>query len=154
MNSDQELHDKHSRLIEWQATFIQGLLASAIAFAIHETSDRTLTFSLAPIALAVGIWAAAFAFGILANHARQAATQANIGWNEAERVQSDQHVKKASKMFRAKSRASARYLRWQLWLLLAGAIVYVAGHAMHLAENSAGARRLDGQTMMDLESNQ
>ena len=130
-----KLNEAHARTVEWQAAFIQGVAASAIAFAIHETSDRTPSFSLIPITMALCCWAGSFACGVLNNHARQAAIAANIGANVAHDGGRTDLEDKALSRFASHTRSAGRYYMRQLWLILAGAVLYVGGHGMHILEN-------------------
>jgi len=130
-----KLSEAHARTVEWQAAFIQGIAASAMAFAIHETSDRTPSLSLIPIAIALSCWAGSFACGVLNNHARQAAIAANIGANVAHDRGRTDLEDKALVRFGSHTRLAGRYYIRQLWLILAGAVLYVGGHGMHIWEN-------------------
>src|SRR4051812_1855500 len=71
-------HDDLSKLVY----FLQGVAASAIAFALHETADRAPSWSLLVIGFAIATWGASFAGGILYWHSVQAAVKANMGLNE------------------------------------------------------------------------
>jgi hypothetical protein len=82
-------HDDLSKLVY----FLQGVAASAIAFALHETADRPPSLSLLIIGLAVGVWAFAFAAGILFWHAIQTAMKANMGLIAVEKGEAPEKLK-------------------------------------------------------------
>jgi hypothetical protein len=113
------------------STLLLGLAASAIAFAIHETSDWKLEWALLPIALGLLSWGVSFYAGIQWAHTLQGSMSANIALHEA----GPNHprypdIDAALDRYR---RAGGRWYRWQLRLLLLGATCYVVGHAMHIA---------------------
>lgn len=116
------------------STLLLGLSASAIAFAIHETSDRQLEWALAPVALALLSWGISFYAGIQWAHSLQGSMSANIALQEA----GPNHprysaIDAALDRYR---RAGGTWYKWQLRLLLLGAICYVIGHAMHIASRT------------------
>ena len=126
-------HDDLGKL----AYFLQGVSASAIAFALHETADRPPSWSLFVIGLAVAVWAFSFAGGILYWHAIQVATKANLGLNQIENGKGDAKLKGIfEERFDKYNRRAANWYRVLSWGLLAGALVYTAGHALHLLDTA------------------
>lgn len=138
--SDEYLHQLGANEVSTQRAFLLGVAASAIAFAIHETSDRSLSWSLLPIAAAVAAWSLSFAGGILHSHSVQIAIAANKAQNYAEKVGDPEDYRRARESFRRANKTAARRYKLQLWSLLAGAIFYIVGQAMHMAENDRAPR--------------
>ncbi|SNT07268.1 hypothetical protein SAMN06295912_13625 [Sphingomonas laterariae] len=133
--SDFLLQARHQSVTR-QHVFLQGAAGAAIAFAIHETADRTLEWSLGIIAIAVYAWAVSFVGGVLFSQAEQAVFAANMAMNDAKRREDKESISKASLDFSAYNKTAARYYKFQLWGLFVGAVLYVCGHGVHIAENS------------------
>ena len=133
------LEEAHARTVEWQAAFIQGVAVSAIGFSIHETSDRSYSASLIPIGVAIVCWGLSFYFGIQHNHARQKAIAANIGSFVAVEMGREDLQNHANELFKQHSRKSGKNYLTQLYLILAGAVLYVFGHGLHIWENQRTA---------------
>lgn len=108
--------------------------ASAIAFAFHETSHRILDWSLLPVLLAVICWGASFSAGVWANRYLQLAIKANLAMNMAERDGRQEKFDMATTIFNKNRDRTGSFQEAQLWLLLAGAALYLGGHVWHLAE--------------------
>lgn len=129
----QSVEDRLFQEVSRQNALIQGVAASAIAFAIHETADRSASEALIPIGLAVIAWAVSFAAGIICSHGKQAAMRFNIAELRSEQTTEFSAEMKSS--FRQHNRKAQVAYQVQIWLLLAGAVLYVIGHVMHILEH-------------------
>lgn len=134
------LQERYYDVLVRNYTFVLGLTASAIAFAIYQTSGRSWAWSLVPIGLAVLLWAIGFAAGIFHGHAIQNSIKANLAMNLAEQQQLQNCVDEAKAKFDDQNKKAKLTYRIQLWALLLGALLYVAGHGMHIWENKAVPR--------------
>jgi len=111
-----------------------GVASAAIGFAFHETADRSLSWSLAPILAAVLLWGASFAAGVLRSRQNALLIKANIGLNWATAHDFDDGKVKGKQQFDRANNKVVRYGDAQQWLLLLGAAAYLAGHIWSLAE--------------------
>lgn len=131
--SDEILHQRHAeenrRL---HGAFLAGAPA-AIAFAFHQTADRTLEWSLLPILFAVLAWGGSFAAGVWASRWLQMAVKANLAINFADRAQQHDLKQQAHQWFTERRDKVTMFQELQLWLLLLGAAFYLGGHIWHLA---------------------
>ena len=118
------------------STVLQSVPVAAIAFAMHETADRDLSWSLLPIALAVVVWGAGFAAAIENSRTRaKAYKQAML---EQVLLNSGNQVG-AEKLNGDFKRSNARLHLTHavsVWGILVGALLYAGGHGWHLAERS------------------
>ena len=123
------------------AYFQLGLAASAIAFAVHETSGHALRDTPWPIGAAVFIWAISFASGCFGVEAHQRGMRTNFRYLQMPAVHpihlQDQKIAAAVEAAKVVvendlNRPGKRF-RLQLWFLFAGAMAYVAGHVMQMA---------------------
>jgi hypothetical protein len=116
-----------------------GAAASGIAFALHETADRSLTKSLIVILGAVLAWSLSFAAGVINRRKVMQALKSNVLRNEAQ-VNGNQIAYDIAVEFIDKHKSGAFFFQEaQLWTLLAGAILYVSGHVWHLVEKRDSA---------------
>lgn len=114
------------------ATFLQGVAASAIAFALHEAPGWHSLLSLVPAAASAVAFGLSFYFGILYSHAVQRFYM--IGAVSAEGSLSP--TEKAAVIQRrklAKRTTGTRY-RWQLRCLLAGAVLYFVATGVNVQQ--------------------
>ncbi len=112
-----------------------GVASAAIAFAFHETADRGLAWSLVPILGAVLCWAGSFASGVLFSRAYANSIRGNIALNLAEAANLDR-APEAKTMFKDWNAKTSRRYAAQQWLLLAGAVLYLIGHAWSIWDAS------------------
>ena len=133
-----DLNAIHTEAISKGATFLLGAAGSAIAFGLHETSTRTESLSLYIAAAAILLWCCSFASGIFRSDAHENSIQANIIINEAVKITKDPVALKPLKdRYERRANAQVRWRRFQLWLLFAGAIVYVIAQATYVQEQTA-----------------
>ena len=130
----------HHEVVTRQNTFILAVTGSAIAFALHQTSDRTWSNSLIPVGLALLVWASGFVAGIVNGHAKQTAIKANLIINQAEKANDAERHKIGDDMWKGANRKAQNTYKVQLWALLIGALFYVAGHAMHIWERTPASK--------------
>ena len=132
---DDFLHQRHADEGSKLHAVVMGAAASGIAFAMYQTADRNLSWSLLPILLAILAWAGSFTFGVINRRKVMQSIKSNVLRNEAER-KGDQIAYDIAIEFLEKHKKSAfLFQEMQLWALLAGALLYLGGHMWHLAEN-------------------
>ena len=133
---DDFLHQRHAEEGSKLHAIVMGAAASGIAFAMYQTADRTLSWALFPILLAILAWAGSFTFGIVNRRKVMQAIQSNVLHNEAKR-KGDQAAYDVAIEFLEKHKKSALlFQEMQLWALLLGSLLYLIGHMWHLEENS------------------
>lgn len=121
------------------AYFQLGVAASAMAFAVHETSGISLADAPWPLGVGMVMWAISFALGCFGLEARQAGLASNAALLQAlQAVPPQMHGAMADTIEEAKfdvgktlARPGLRF-RWQKWTLFAGALAYIAGHVMQM----------------------
>lgn len=118
-----------------QHSLFIGVAASAIAFAMHETSSRTWDLSLIVTAGAVVSWAISFGFGIRSSQLKQQALQININLQTVTSGNQVDHGGVAETAFAAAVKRLGAAGRNQLICLLAGAVLYSIGHGIHIYDN-------------------
>jgi len=132
------------------AYFQLGVAASAIAFAVHQTTGTALADAPWPMGLAVALWALSFALGCFGLDARQAGINLNaIFLQVADQIPSQLRASSEGAKFIEKMKADVGTrmdrtdyrFRWQKWTLFAGALAYVAGHMMQMATIPPRAER-------------
>jgi len=128
------LHEQHTAEIGRIPPVLMGVASAAIDFAFHETADRTLAWSLAPILAAVLLWGASFAAGVLRTQHSARLIKANIGLNWAVAHQFEPGKAEAQSLFDSANTRVVVYNAAQQWLLLWGAAAYLAGHIWSLIE--------------------
>ena len=140
------LHERHADEGLKLHGIVMGASASGIAFALHETADRTLTGSMWVILGAVSAWAISFAAGVMNRRKVMQALKSNLLLNEAN-ARGDQEASGIADEYLTKHRNKAfLFQEAQLWALLAGAVLYVGGHVWHLAEiRPAEASRIESR---------
>ena len=118
--------------------FLQGVAASAIAFAMHETSDREPSLSLLIIAFAALAWACSFGAGVVNARRGELVLKRMLALEllDAGVGPIDQRPEVEQKMKRDNKRVSLAH-QVQVWTLLSGAILYAGGHGLHLAERQS-----------------
>jgi len=123
--------------------FVLGVAASAIAFAIHQTDGRPLSFYLIPIGGGVLLWSASFVAGLLALQSRQEQLRLNYQNNSARddatagQFINSPEVKAILDEQMAELRRNASlvltFATAQRWLLFVGALAYLGGHVWRMA---------------------
>ncbi|WP_295640252.1 hypothetical protein [Novosphingobium sp.] len=137
-NASQLLFEFHKGQAQF-AYFQLGVAASAIAFAIHETTGLALADAPWPLGAAVLAWGMAFALGCFGLEARQDGIHTNALFLQIfGGLRPDSHeaakVIEDAKATVSKDLGKPRvFFRWQRWSLFAGACFYVAGHLMQMA---------------------
>ena len=116
---------------------VMGAAASGIAFALYQTSERSLSWSLLPILLAVVAWGCSFAFGILNRRKVMQAIKSNLLRNEAQGRGDQVAFDIAIEYLERHKRWAFLFQEMQLWFLLAGVLLYISGHVWHLTENDS-----------------
>ena len=138
---DDFLHQRHAEEGSKLHAVVMGAAASGIAFAMYQTADRSLSWTLLPILLAILAWASSFVFGILNRRKVMQTIKSNVLRNEAVR-RVDQVAFDIAVEFIEKHKKSAfLFQEMQLWSLLAGALLYLGGHVWHLNENALKSKR-------------
>lgn len=138
--SDREagLHSEHMKGQAQFAYFLLGLAASAIAFAVHETTGKSLADTPWPMILGVCLWGLSFMAGCFGLNKRQEGIRINILYLRAVRRLSAvdlQHPTIRSIEDDTQKALSLPRTRFdfQLWAFFLGAVAYVTGHAMEMA---------------------
>lgn len=138
-----DLAEKHTDALAKGVGVLMTAAGAAAGFALHETANWTLGPSLYVAGSAIIMWCLSFASGIFRSNAIENTLRANVTLNlamQARKPEATQigHAEAFAKM----SSKQVRWRRAQLWLLLLGAPVYLAGHTMHLLEKRAIAPHL------------
>ena len=137
-----ELFLEQQKSVTQFAYFQLGVAASAIAFAVHQTSDRSLQDTPWPIGLAVLLWALSFLAGSMGVEARISAITLNTKFLFAKEGISaqDQHLLNQLPEYQQTKREleeevgkPGRRFNWQRRFLFLGAIAYIVGHIMDMA---------------------
>lgn len=123
------------------AYFQLGVAASAIAFAIHETAELSLTDAPWPLGAAVALWALSFAIGCFGIDARQDGIHSNALFLHIFGDIPAQHgnmaiaqvLEDAKKDVKKDLRKPVTLFCWQKWALFTGALFYIGGHIMQMA---------------------
>ena len=139
-NANQLIFEHHKGQSQF-AYFQLGVAASAIAFAIHETTRLSLADAPWPLAVAVALWAISFALGCFGIDARQDGIWANalflqvFGDVPAQPLNSPgaKVVNDAKETVKKDLKKPVTLFRWQKWALFAGALFYIGGHVMQMA---------------------
>ena len=116
---------------------VMGAAASGIAFAMFQTAERSLSWSLLPILLAIVAWGCSFAFGILNRRKVMQTIKSNLLRNEAQSRGDKVAYDIAIEFLDRHKRWAFFFQEMQLWSLLAGVLLYLGGHVWHLTENDA-----------------
>nr|WP_166177000.1 hypothetical protein [Altererythrobacter segetis] len=135
--SDEFLHQRH---VDENKSIRNAFLAgapAAIAFAFHETAERTLAWSLLPVPLAILAWGASFASGIWASRQLQLAIKGNVGMNLAEREENEEFYNRAKATFEGARDRTWAFQEAQMWLLFVGAAFYLVGHVWYITESAS-----------------
>lgn len=142
MNNEKELIFEVTKGRAQFAYFLLGIAASAIAFAIHETTGKSLWTTPWPMGVGVILWAGSFAAGCAGEAARLDGMTENARYLQARRgvpahwlasVEGKKITEEAEKSVRDALNRPFRRFDWQLWSLFAGAVFYLAGHIMTMA---------------------
>lgn len=128
-----DLREQANREALRMSTVLLAFAASAIGFGIHEVSGWAPGWSLVPASLAAIAWGASFSGGVLYSHSVQRALQANIAIHDSKTAEQRARAQAA---FNLAVRSTTRRYRWQLWGLLAGAMLYVGAVGGHMAEKA------------------
>lgn len=130
---------RHNELTSKLTFFLQGIAASAVAFALHETSDRPPGTSLIVIGAAIASWAASFAGGIVSTQSNQVAARAGVALDLIDAGRGPTAKKpEAKRQWDKYIRRSIWAHRVLVWGLLLGAVLYATGHTMHTFTPMAG----------------
>lgn len=128
------LHERYAKETLRLHAVLMGIASAAIAFAIHETADQTWSLSIALRLAAILFWGLSFAAGVLFSKNFVSATRANIGMLEAKKIEYVEGAEwSKDEIEKFNSKSSFAY-RFQQWTLLFGAIIYLLGHIMHVAQ--------------------
>jgi hypothetical protein len=140
-NASQLIFELHKGQAQF-AYFQLGVSASAIAFAIHETSGLPLSDAPWPLGVAVALWAISFAIGCFGIDARQDGIQSNARFlqifgdilHRRDNPEVARVLDAAQATVKDDLKRPIRLFGWQKWLLFIGALFYIAGHIMQMAE--------------------
>lgn len=135
--TSQYLHEQHKAETGRMLPVLMGVASAAIGFAFHETTDRPFDWTLAPILAAVLLWGASFACGVLRSRHSGRLLNANIAVNTAIKINYPDGKAQAQQMFEAANDRMVFFNDAQQWLLLLGAVMYLAGHIWFLAARGA-----------------
>lgn len=149
-NSAVNLALEHLKSQTQFAYFQLGVAASAIAFAVHETSGHALSDTPWPIGVAVCIWGASFALGCFGVDAHQRGMRTNFRYLQlpTPRPIDLQDPAIVASLETAKAiveedvNRPGRRFRLQLWTLFGGAIAYVGGHVMQMAQTPSATSKV------------
>lgn len=138
-----ELHRQLRTAQDKYTYFLLAAAASGIGFAIHQTNDKLLAWSMVPLALGVISWALSFFFGCRHVLYVNSTIYANY---ELLRVQKGLHpqagthpqaIAAASEGIRqaieGNNEQATGFARLQFRLLILGALFYVAWHILEMA---------------------
>jgi uncharacterized membrane protein YeaQ/YmgE (transglycosylase-associated protein family) len=124
--------------------FVLGAAGAAIGFAVHQTTGKPLTWIMAPIGAAVILWALSFFCGLVAIQRRQAAIFRNFNFHQTKagalQISPHAHVILAEEFAEAEaeltklSRKPHAWMALQRWCLFLGALAYLTGHVMQMAQ--------------------
>ena len=131
--NNQYLHERHSAEYMRMPPVLMGVASAAIGFAFHETSDRVLDPSLWPVLAAVLLWAASFACGAKGSQHLAHTYKLNSAIIDAQAIGYAEGLRLSREQLEKASVRTGFYLAAQQWLLLFGALAYLAGHVWHLA---------------------
>lgn len=132
-DDNQYLHERNTSEYMRMPPVLMGVASAAIGFAFHETSDRALAPSLWPILAAVILWATSFACGARVSHHLARTYKLNASIIEAQTIGYAEGEKMSRAALQKASGRASFYWGAQHWLLLLGALAYLAGHIWHLA---------------------
>lgn len=132
MSTTEILHQRHVTDLGRMPPVLMGVASAAIGFAFHETADRTLSWTLLPALAAVIFWAGSFAFGIRWSSQFAETARANIGIHEAKAIGLPDLVKQSYQYFEKTNDRMTFARGAQQWMLLLGALSYLAGHIWFL----------------------
>jgi len=122
------------------STVLQSVPVAAIAFAMHETADRDLSWSLLPIALAVVVWGTGFAAAIDNSRTRARAYKQAMFEQALLNAGNQAGAEKLNKDFKRSNARLHLTHAVSVWAILVGALLYAGGHGWHLAERSMTAK--------------
>lgn len=139
-NANQLIFEIHKGQSQF-AYFQLGVAASAIAFAIHETTGLPLSQAPWPLGAAVALWALSFALGCFGIDARQDGLHTNALFlqifGDVLHMPMDSSAKStiesAKEAVKVDLRKPLVLFGCQKWALFAGALFYIAGHIMQMA---------------------
>ncbi|MBD8641151.1 hypothetical protein [Sphingomonas sp. CFBP 13733] len=137
-----DLAEKHTDALAKGVGVLMTAGGAATGFALHETSSWTLAPSLYVAATATILWCLSFASGIFRSDAIENTLRANLTLNLAMRNKDPEatQIEHADQFFEM-SRRQVKWRRAQLWLLLAGAPIYLVGNTMHLREKQLASHK-------------
>jgi hypothetical protein len=137
-NDLMELHKQHRTGQDKYSYFLLAVAASGIAFSIEKTSGLNLSWSMLPLGLAVIMWALSFYFGCKSLYWIQSSILANYSLLQLYKgVHSTQPndpqvlnaaIKGVTKAFDSNVSKATFYDRWQFYLLIIGAVGFIAWH--------------------------
>ena len=141
-DQDIELHRLHAASHSKFVYFLLGVAVSAIAFAIHQTSDDRLSALHLPIGIAVILWGASFVSGLSGLSRRQNLFSMNSeilkfqrgdGVSPMPGIPAASNIQVLRELMETESAVVGRHWRLQQSLLFAGATTYVVGHIFIMA---------------------
>jgi hypothetical protein len=134
----------HAEFLRGQAQFayfLLGVAASAVAFAIHETSGRSLSLTPWPYGLGVVLWALSFALGCFGVQNRQDAITSNANFLLAlQKIPAAYRdvpdfasmITEAENKVKDAGRKPIQLFSSQQWLFFFGSLAYLAGHILDM----------------------
>jgi uncharacterized membrane protein YgdD (TMEM256/DUF423 family) len=141
--SVQEVYRQHRTTQDQYTYFLLAAAGAAIALAVQQTMDRSLSLSLLPLGAAVLSWGASFYCGCLQLQYLSAILYANMDLLIIEQGRHPKvgnhpdYIEAASsgvkKAIDGNSNRVQRYARWQFRLLVLGAILFVGWHVIEMA---------------------
>ena len=142
MSATDELYRHHTEGQTKFVYFMLGLSASAIAFSIHETRTEALSWMHLPFGLALACWSFSFFAGIKGLGWRQSMLGVNMTMTQfqdgtgryrlSEPNRTDM-IEEIRDKLDGMNDTVAKWFGRQQTCLLAGAILYVAGHVSGMA---------------------
>lgn len=122
--------------------FILGTAGAAIAFAVSQTRDASLSWFQLPLAAAVLCWGISFLLGCRNRLHYSAALQTNAALSRAQAGREPligdhtQAIAEGSEIlrtiFKDHSDKAKQYANWQFRFLIVGAVLYVAWHVIEM----------------------
>jgi len=136
-NIDNSYRDLHRFHTEGQTKYVYFLLAAAasgIGLTTSLTSESTLQLDQIPLGLAVVLWGLSFFFGARAMYKRNVMYGLNavaIDMARKKSISTDENQSLYDEINDQNSKAS-KYVRWQFYLLVAGAIAFITWHVVKM----------------------
>jgi hypothetical protein len=133
-----ELHQQFITAQYKYTYFLLAAAAAAVAYALKLTSSSILSYSMIPLGMAVLSWGLSFFFGCRQLKYIKACISLDFGLlkilnrKDLEIGTNPQSIANAidkfMEAFESNANKASRFESWQFWLLIIGALFFIAGH--------------------------